>query len=78
LDENVEATEIVSTEHLMQYVFEMTKAKVKALKEGGGVLPLEVVREEERVVGEEDERDGDVFEEGVGEEGDEDVDVEIV
>jgi intron-binding protein aquarius len=26
-------------EHLGQYVFEMTKAKVEALKAGGGVLP---------------------------------------
>lgn len=26
-------------EHLGQYVFEMTKAKVEALKRGGGVLP---------------------------------------
>lgn len=31
--------EMEGVEHLGQYVYEMTQAKVKALKEGGGVLP---------------------------------------
>ncbi|KAF2097522.1 hypothetical protein NA57DRAFT_41462 [Rhizodiscina lignyota] len=31
--------EMEGVEHLGQYVFEMTQAKVKALKEGGGMLP---------------------------------------
>lgn len=31
-------------EHLGQYVFEMTKAKVEALKAGGGQLPTREVR----------------------------------
>jgi intron-binding protein aquarius len=48
-------------EHLGKYVFEMTKAKVEALKAGGGQLPINEVameddddadREENVVVGE--------------------------
>ena len=37
--DEVEAVEMDGVEHLGQYVFEMTNAKVKALKEGGGQLP---------------------------------------
>ncbi|KAF2843143.1 intron-binding protein aquarius [Patellaria atrata CBS 101060] len=33
------ATDMAGVEHLGQYVYEMTQAKVKALREGGGVLP---------------------------------------
>ena len=32
--DGVEATEMVGVEHLGQYVFEMTKAKVEAMKRG--------------------------------------------
>jgi intron-binding protein aquarius len=66
-EDKAESTEIVNTEHLMQYVFEMTKAKVKALREGEGVIPA--VQEEEVVArNEEDaERDGEVYDENVGE-----------
>jgi len=39
MDEEVQATEMEGAEHLGQYVFEMTKAKVEALKAEGGVLP---------------------------------------
>lgn len=39
LVDEVEATEMEGVEHLGQYVFEMTKAKVEALKANGGVLP---------------------------------------
>lgn len=39
VNNDVENTEMDGVEHLGQYVFEMTQAKVKALKEGGGVLP---------------------------------------
>lgn len=39
LDDDVAATEMVGVEHLGQYVYEMTQAKVKMLKEGAGVLP---------------------------------------
>lgn len=47
--EDVAATEMVGVEHLGQYVFEMTKAKVESLKAEGGKLPvveetLEVMR----------------------------------
>ncbi|KAK3696453.1 hypothetical protein LTR37_017954 [Vermiconidia calcicola] len=37
--DEVQATEMEGVEHLGQYVFEMTQAKVKALKEEGGILP---------------------------------------
>ena len=35
----MESVEIEGVEHLGQYVFEMTRAKVEALKKGGGMLP---------------------------------------
>jgi intron-binding protein aquarius len=62
-------------EHLGKYVFEMTKAKVEALKAGGGVLPSVDVRMDE--VDEEGagdgliEGDGDVEEDDEPEEPDE-------
>ena len=37
--EDVPSTEMEGVEHLGQYVYEMTQAKVKALKEGDGALP---------------------------------------
>ncbi|TKA62400.1 hypothetical protein B0A49_11217 [Cryomyces minteri] len=39
VEDDVPETEMDGVEHLGQYVFEMTKAKVEALKAGGGVLP---------------------------------------
>ena len=39
LEDEVEGTEMTGVEHLGQYVFEMTQAKVKMLKEGADVLP---------------------------------------
>lgn len=39
LGDEIDATEMTGVEHLGQYVFEMTQAKVKMLKEGTGVLP---------------------------------------
>jgi intron-binding protein aquarius len=44
VDDEVDSTPMVNLEHLGQYVFEMTKAKVAALKAGEEVLPT--VREE--------------------------------
>ena len=38
-DQNVAATEMTGIEHLGQYVFEMTQAKVKQLEAGGLALP---------------------------------------
>ena len=39
LDDAIEGTEMAGVEHLGQYVFEMTQAKIKMLKEGMEVLP---------------------------------------
>jgi len=39
LGDEIDATEMTGVEHLGQYVFEMTQAKVKMFKEGKGVLP---------------------------------------
>ena len=39
VEDVVEAVEMEGVEHLGSYVFEMTKAKVEALKKGGGMLP---------------------------------------
>lgn len=60
LEAEVESTEMVNVEHLGQYVFEMTGAKVKQLKAGESRLP---VLKEEMMVDDEDD-DGDVMEEG--------------
>jgi intron-binding protein aquarius len=38
-DEDVEGAEMAGVEHLGQYVFEMTQARIKQLKEGKGALP---------------------------------------
>lgn len=73
VEEEVESTEMVGVEHLGQYVFEMTKAKVASLKEGRETLPVAEVNgggaeEDEDVPGEnvmddvdEDERADDVI-----------------
>jgi intron-binding protein aquarius len=57
LDDELDGTVMTGVEHLGQYVFEMTKAKVQQLKEGGGQLPQPVLEEEEEddVVEEENE-----------------------
>jgi len=39
LGDDVESTEMIGVEHLGQYVFEMTQAKIKSLKAGGAALP---------------------------------------
>lgn len=41
LDDEIEGTEMASVEHMGQYVFEMTKAKVDMLKHAHGNLPLQ-------------------------------------
>lgn len=61
LGSEVESTEMAGVEHLGQYVFEMTGAKVKQLKAGEVQLP---VTKEEIMVDDEDE-DGDVMVEEV-------------
>jgi intron-binding protein aquarius len=67
VDEEVESTEIVNTEHLMQYVFEMTKAKVEQMRKG--VVRVEEVVEEggERRLEDEEDR-GSVVDEDVEDE----------
>ena len=52
LTDEVEGTEMEGVEHLGQYVFEMTQAKVEMLKRGENVLPpqevgVEVVEDEQ-------------------------------
>ncbi|KAL8774528.1 MAG: hypothetical protein Q9209_000901 [Squamulea sp. 1 TL-2023] len=70
LEDEVEATEMTGVEHLGQYVFEMTKAKIESLKAGGDPLPaIEETPEVMRVDGE-DEGEGlieDVVDERQGE-----------
>ena len=39
LDNETPSTEMEGVEHLGQYVYQMTQAKVAALKANGGVLP---------------------------------------
>lgn len=46
-DEVEQVATMEGVEHLGQYVFEMTKAKVEALKRGGGVLPSAAVIKDE-------------------------------
>lgn len=77
LEDEVEAVEMSGVEHLGQYVFEMTKAKVESLRAGGKPLPaieetpeamrMEVEDEGEGMVGEAMEEDKEE-EEGQGEE----------
>ena len=63
LDEKVEPTEMTGVEHLGQYVYEMTQAKVKQLREMGivpKVLPqiTEHVVDDRNVLQNEEEEDG--------------------
>ena len=62
LSVKVEATEMVGVEHLGQYVYEMTQAKLKMLKEGRGSLPPQEPEQALDIDGEDDaggEVDGD-------------------
>ena len=62
LDAEMEGTEIDGVEHLGQYVYEMTQAKMKMLKAGQGLLPpVETPGQVEQGADQEDE-DGDVEE----------------
>ena len=67
LDAEIEGTPMESVEHLGQYVFEMTQAKVKALGDGHMVLAEDVAD------GEDGLRDDD--EEMLGADEDEDIDI---
>lgn len=72
VDEEVEATEMAGVEHLGQYVFEMTKAKVESLKAGGKQLPAIEETPEMMRVDEVDDGEGNVEDEVHGE-GDEEM-----
>lgn len=68
LDDQVQGTPMESVEHLGQYVFEMTQAKIKAIDEQGGVVDEAMPDEEEEGLVD----DGDEEMLGAAEEGDED------
>lgn len=59
LGDEAKATEMVGVEHLGRYVFEMTQAKVAALRRGEAALAPEENNLMTRV--EEDEEEGDVI-----------------
>jgi intron-binding protein aquarius len=75
LEDQAEPAEMVGVEHLGQYVFEMTQAKVKQLKEGSLVLPA--LKEEEHMELDDDE-EGDVIDEDIPDLGAEQEEEEIV
>jgi intron-binding protein aquarius len=75
LDDDVDSTVMTGVEHLGQYVFEMTKAKVQQIKEGSGMLPPpDAAVEVEGDESDEDEDMGAAVEEEDG--GEQDIDEE--
>ncbi|KAL4746227.1 hypothetical protein BDW72DRAFT_185265 [Aspergillus terricola var. indicus] len=67
LDDEVEGTPMEGIEHLGQYVFEMTQAKIKAIGGEGAIVDETMPDEEGELI-----EDGDEEMLGAGEEGDED------
>jgi intron-binding protein aquarius len=72
VDDDVEGVEMAGVEHLGQYVFEMTQARIRQLKEGLGGLPPQDAKgdddsgddgDEAGEVGEEEEGLDDIEEE---------------
>lgn len=61
LDDKVEATEMTGVEHLGQYVYEMSQAKLKQMNGGsaGGALPKVIAIEERNIEDEEREEEED-------------------
>ena len=59
VEDEVEATEMQGVEHLGQYVFEMTKAKVEDMKRGGQSLPDAEQEVQGRVEDEDEEEEED-------------------
>ncbi|CAD0085224.1 unnamed protein product [Aureobasidium vineae] len=53
VEEQGNTAEMEGVEHLGQYVFEMTKAKVEAIKKGEGVLPPVSAAQDEEMEDEE-------------------------
>lgn len=70
VEDDVQRSEMDGVEHLGQYVYEMTQAKVKAMREEGKQLPQ---LDEQVYVGEDDDEDdvGVKPEDGVGDDGEE-------
>lgn len=68
LDDDVQGSPMEGVEHLGQYVFEMTQAKIKAMGEQDAVVDETMPDEEGDLVAE----DGDEVMLGAGEEGEED------
>jgi intron-binding protein aquarius len=66
VDDEVDSVEIEGVEHLGQYVFEMTKARIEHLKTQGGSTAILPVVQEENV-----DSDGDVRLESVNDDDDE-------
>jgi len=70
LDENVQGTPMEGIEHLGQYVYEMTQAKLKALGDEGIIVEEaaaneEVVDEDENMLGPGEEEDEDPLHENL-------------
>lgn len=65
LTSEVSAVEMEGVEHLGQYVFEMSQAKVAGLKQNGGALPLE--DDSTHNVDRDDEDEDDIVEEETAE-----------
>ncbi|KAL8849100.1 MAG: hypothetical protein Q9221_005904 [Calogaya cf. arnoldii] len=76
VEDEVKATEMAGVEHLGQYVFEMTKAKIESLKAGGKQLPAIEETPEMMNVDREDEGEGWV-EDAVEGEGDEELEDDL-
>lgn len=57
IGDEVKGTEMTGVEHLGQYVFEMTKAKVEASRSTGQPLAI-TESKEDLIMGEDDEDDG--------------------
>ena len=68
VDDEVKGVEMEGVEHLGQYVYQMTQAKVKALKEGGGELPPAATTDGGAEEDDEDEGEGNGEADGVEDE----------
>jgi len=73
VEEQGQTAEMEGVEHLGQYVFEMTKAKVEAIKRGEGQLPPVSSNRDQEM----EDEDEEVYAEDEGM-GDEEEDVEML
>jgi intron-binding protein aquarius len=75
VDDDVKGTEMAGVEHLGQYVFEMTQAKIQQLKKDGAKMPPPAAIGGADQVGEafgDSGDEGDILDDDVGDEGEED------